>query len=597
MAIVISGGAAKRVNSSQWATMREAYDLMRREIEDLGYINLSAPDERESGLEDDPSRRAERLRHIRILRRRNPLAKNAANLLQHYVLGQGITLRANNKQLVARIIDEFRNDPVNKVTFTGHQASKEALDTVFTDGEFYLVLYPDSEAGTVELGHIDTMNVADVITDRKNRKIAKWYKVKNVERAYNYDEDRPETAPEDEWVYYRDWRNDSDEDAPPASKRMDGLVYHIAINKRGRRGESELAAAVDWIRAHKNFMEDRATINRAAASIAWKKKRKGGAPNDIAAELERLRSGIASGAGYENNPPPTAGSTAIENENSTLEWVKTDVGGQAALADERILRMMSGSAMGGIPNHYFGDEANANLATATAMELPLLKTYEDWQAFWADVWRDIIEFLLNTAHEAGRIGERDDSNRYTDRVTTPQDTIQADDELGTATPVGEAEPMTGNLTMIPRPQPTNGTAPAVSMPVPLGNRGRGSRGARHHQAGGLVRRRRLPAHRAEGPRPVGAGHEGVVRDPSRLQHRVPEVGDRDVPDGPRRQRRRSGHGASLPAGHGGGACRGAGGAGPGQDAGPVGGDGAGAQPGRAGEPQRTAAAGQPARVG
>lgn len=452
MAIVISGGSAKRVTSSPFAVMREAILDVRREIEDLGYINLAAPDERQSGLEDDASHRVDRLRHIRILRRRNPLAKNAANLLQHYVLGQGITLRPNNKKLIARIVDEFRNDPVNKVTFTGHQAQKESIDTVFTDGEMFLVLYPDTENGTLELGHIDTMNVDDIVLDPQNRKIPRWYKVKNVERGWDFENDRQATQPETEWVYYRDWRNDSDEGAPPKSKQRDGLIYHIAINKRGKRGESELAAAVDWIRAHKSFMEDRATINRAAASVAWKKKRKGPA-SDIAAELERLKSGIARGGGYENNPPKAAGSTVVENEASTLEWVKTDTGGQAALADERILRMMTGAAMGGIPNHYQGDEANANLATATAMELPLLKTYEDWQTFWGDVWKDLLEFLLTTAQEAGRIGERDDTRRYTDRVTTPQETIRADDALGdVGGPVAEAQPMTGNLTMVRREQ-------------------------------------------------------------------------------------------------------------------------------------------------
>jgi hypothetical protein len=224
-------------------------------------------------------------------------------------------------------------------------------------------------------------------------------------------------------------------------------VYHVAINKRGKRGASELEAAYDWIRAHKSFMEDRATLNRAAASIAWKKKRKGPA-SDIAAEVQRLTTSItAGGRGYESNPPPATGSTLVENENSTLEWVKTDTGGAAATADERILRMMTGAGMGGIPNHYQGDEANANLATATAMELPLLKTYEDWQALLAEVIKDILEFLLATAEEAGRIGPRDDSRRYAERVTTPQEVMAADDQLA------EAEPIAGNLTMIPRQTP------------------------------------------------------------------------------------------------------------------------------------------------
>src|SRR6188508_2746079 len=117
MALVISEGAVRRVTSSPWAVMREAITSVKREIEDLGWINIGAADEKVLGLEDESSQRVERLRQIRLIRRRNPLAKNAANLLQHYVLGQGVSLKPNNKELVARIVDEFWDNPVNKVTF------------------------------------------------------------------------------------------------------------------------------------------------------------------------------------------------------------------------------------------------------------------------------------------------------------------------------------------------------------------------------------------------------------------------------------------------------------------------------------------------
>ena len=451
MSIVISGGTTRRVTSSAYVQVREAVTELKRELEDLGWVNLGDEGAATAGLEDDPAKRAERLKTIRITRRRNPLAKNAANMLQHYVLGQGVSLRPNNKTLIAKIVDEFWTDSTNRVTFTGHAAMKEFLDTVFTDGEFFLVLYPDREAGTLELGHIDTLNVDDIILDPTNRKVARWYKVKSVERRYNFQTHTYEDVRDrNDFVYYRDWRNDpekatGDSDDPPKALQRDGLVYHVAINKRGKRGESELAAAIDWIRAHKSFMEDRATLNRAAASIAWKKKRKGPA-SDIAAEVARLQSTIvAGGRALETNPPPATGSTVVENEASTLEWVKTDTGGPAALSDERILRMMTGAGMGGIPNHYQGDEASANLATATAMELPLLKTYEDWQTLLASVVRDVIEFLLSVAEEAGRIGPRDDSRRYAERVTTPQEVIAADAQ------VTEAEPIQGTLTMVPRP--------------------------------------------------------------------------------------------------------------------------------------------------
>lgn len=427
--IVISGGAAVPVQGSPYASVREAIVDVRRQLEDALYINLSAAD-RETELEASGDERRVTLRRVRRMRRGYPLAKQAANLLQHYVIGAGVSLRANNKALVARIVDEFWDSPVNQAVFTSHRAMKRFLDRVYTDGEVFLVLFPDRDEGTLELGMLDAGLVDEVITDPENGLVPMWYRARLPGRKYDWASDQWDISPSDTVVYYRDWQNDRSDFAPPTSKQKDGLIYHVAINQQGKRGESELAAALDWVNAHRRFMEDRATLNRAAAQVAWKKKRKGTAA-DVRAEVERIQSTLAAfpgTRGYDGNPTATAG-TVVENDASDLQWVKTDTGGTAAASDEKGLRMMVGSGLGGIPNHYFGDEANANLATATSMELPLLKTYEDWRTLLASVIHDLIDFQLAVAHEAGRIGPRDDSRRYAEKVTTPAQVIAHDEDV------------------------------------------------------------------------------------------------------------------------------------------------------------------------
>lgn len=435
MGIVVSPeGNAVRVQSSPYASMREAITEVTRQLEDAMWVNLSTDRAVYDPLPDDRKRLLQR---IRVFRKRNPLAKQAANLLQHYVLGQGVTYTANNKAKVARIVDEFWEDPVNLAVFTSHQSQKEALDSLFTDGDLFLVLFPNKVDGTVQLGMLDAFYVDDIVSDPDNARVHKWYKVRKPNAEYDFNAGTWISRTASDFVYYRDWRNAEDPGGKGGPRKRDiaeGLVYHVRINQRGGQkfGESELAAAVDWLKAHKDFMEDRASLNRAAAQVAWKKKRKGG-PSDIAAEQQRLQSSLINNLQrYESNPVPNAASTIIENEGTDLQWVKTDTGGQSALADERTMRMMAGSGMGGIPNHYFGDEANANLATATAMELPLLKSYEDWQRLWADVLGDLIDFVLGVANEAGRIGPRDDSRRYAERVTVTQKVLQQDDVTAAA---------------------------------------------------------------------------------------------------------------------------------------------------------------------
>lgn len=434
MGIVIDPtGAAVRVQSAPVANIRESITDVARQIEDLNWVNLSTDRPSYDLVYDDRKRYLQR---IRLYRRRSPLAKQGANLLQHYVLGQGISLKANNKTLVARIVDEFWEDPVNLAAFTSHQSQKEALDGLFTDGDMFLTLFPNKEDGTVQLGILDALFVEDIITDPENARVAKWYKARKPDTSYSFSSNAWEPRTAGDFTYYRDWRNTDapgGKGAPKKSDISEGLIYHVRINRRGKFGESELAAALDWLKAHKDFMEDRASLNRAAAQIAWKKKRKGGA-SDIAQEVQRLQSSLINNVTrYESNPPAVSASTIVENEGSELSWVKTDTGGQSALADERVMRMMAGAGMGGIPNHYFGDEANANLATATSMELPLLKSYEDWQKLWGDVVSDIIQFVLSVAHEAGRIGERDDSRRYSERVSAPKKVLAQSDVADKAT--------------------------------------------------------------------------------------------------------------------------------------------------------------------
>jgi hypothetical protein len=416
MGLTIREGGVGRVRT-ETTRLREATLALSRAIEDVGWVNLST-DQRDESQYTTYNERKDTIRRARLYRGRSPLAKQAASLLVNYVLGQGLSLNAANKKVVAKHLDEFWEHPVNREAFTSHRAMSEFLVGAFTDGAQYLVLFPNQEEGSVEISTIDPLFVEDEIRDPDNWRVPLWYKVRRPKQKYDFKSGAWEAEADDDFVWYRHWRNDQDSGRGKGrpTKVEEGLVYPCKRGK-GKFGESEMAVAIDWLKAHKEFMEDRATLARAAASIAWKKKRKGGAP-DVAAEVERLQSSLQRslhGQGYESNPPHAAASTVVENDLSNLEWVRTDTGGGNALADERILRMMAGAGMGGVPNHYFGDEANANLATATAMELPLLKAYENWQKWLADIVGDLVGFVLEVAHEAGKIGPRDDSMKYSDR--------------------------------------------------------------------------------------------------------------------------------------------------------------------------------------
>ena len=462
MGIVLSEGRAVTTIPSPVVQMREAVSLVQRQIEDLAWVNLSRDDAYRT-LDDEKNERERVITRARLAAKRNPLARQAVNLLQHYVLGQGISIKAENKQVVARLLDEFLEHTENEAVLTCHQSQKEFLERLFVDGDVFIVLFPDRENGMVRLGWLEAMFVEDIIPVKGNRKIPAWYKVRSPSQTFNFRSGQWEGTDAGKFVYYRHWRNDAEPPPGMGKSLQDGLVYQVSIDKAGLFGRSGMATAIDWLVAHREFMEDRATLNRAAASVAWIKKRVGPA-SDIAAEVAKLQSSLVTDPRrYETNPTRAAGSTVVQNQGSALEWAETDTGGAAADYDERKFRMMSGSGMGGVPNHYFGDEAQANLATATAMELPLLKTYEDWQQVLRQTLLDIIGFFLEVCHEAGRLGERDDTARYAEHLTTAQAVMdQPDQDTGQprARTVQTREALTlpytpppkpGGITLMPRP--------------------------------------------------------------------------------------------------------------------------------------------------
>jgi hypothetical protein len=84
----------------------------------------------------------------------------------------------------------------------------------------------------------------------------------------------------------------------------------------------------------------------------------------------------------------------LQNDAVNIEQMPRGSGGGDAKNDGDQLKLMH-CAGTGIMLHYFGDPSTGNLATATTMELPMLKQFEAYQAQWSDAWRDIFAWVLD----------------------------------------------------------------------------------------------------------------------------------------------------------------------------------------------------------
>lgn len=246
------------------------------------------------------------------------------------------------------------------------------------------------------------LEITEIITDPEDDSVPLYYKRTFQRRKRTrLGDDGLSVQYETVTKYYADYRaTDEQLDRVDTSgvDVADAKVMFLKINTIGQRGYPLLTPALAWIAAYKEFMEDRATLTKALAAFAWKVKVKGGSPA-VDALVATLRSGYVTGD-RETKPTPAAGSTWLENEAATREQLRVDTGAGNASVDGDMLKLQT-CAGTGVFLHYFGDPRTGNLATATAMELPMLKQFADYQDYWLGVWTELFNFVVDQAIKFG----------------------------------------------------------------------------------------------------------------------------------------------------------------------------------------------------
>lgn len=383
-------GISKRIGE-----LREVANDLEMQLfqsEERGWLRLAGSIE---DLEFSWEGRQELNKQAYYFWRKNPLAGRAVDTVTNYTFGRGVDIRSKNEK-VNGILQEFLNDRDNKAVLTNHEAQRTLSDELQVFGNVYFALF--AKDGKVKVSTILDSEVADVILDVNNRNRPLMYKRSLIGKRYDYAQHAYKTSAQS-YIYYPDWRALDDQDV---TEHLDeeatggAMIRHLRVNRLSHEkfGISELYRAMDWLSAYNKFLEDWASITAAFARFAWKKKVKGG-PATVAAQAAAAKSGLATTLGRENNPPSAAGATIFENMASELTPIRTQ-GATTSAQDGRYLKLMV-SAATGIFEHYFGDPSTGNLATASAMELPMLKMFESRQELWTDCFKDIVEVVLNEA--------------------------------------------------------------------------------------------------------------------------------------------------------------------------------------------------------
>ena len=380
--------------NSVW--LRERIAQLELALEDQGWIRTVIGAEREFSREG----LSKIIEICRIAYLKNPLINRAVSVQAFYVFGQGMTIGCSKDPDANDIVQEFLDDPQNRVELTSHQARTMKEVDLECSGNIFFVFFSNPSTGKTIVRTIPVQEIQGIITNPEDSKDPWFYKRIWTESGYR--EDGQPFTKSREVLYpalgYREKAPDSFARLPVA---RDYPVYHVKVGGFSdmRFGVPEVYSAVDWARAYKEFLEDWSSIVRAYARFAWALKTPGGARGVAAAKTKLATTiGGADLTNVETNPPPVSASAFLHDENTSLTPIRT-AGATTSADDARRLLLMVCAATGK-PETFFGDVSVGTLATARSLDRPTELQMIDRQTLWRDVFKDILGFVLSQADKA-----------------------------------------------------------------------------------------------------------------------------------------------------------------------------------------------------
>lgn len=404
----------------EYNNLEERLAELELALEDVGYTRLSFEGAQE--FSRDGLRRIANLSRLFYLK--NPLIKRGVDVQSFYVFGQGMSINAESPE-VDEVVQAFLVDSKNQAELTSHQARMGKECELQVESNIFFVFFTDAK-GRVRIRTIPFDEVSEITANPEDRKDPWFYRRDFTQTSLNTDTGLIDA--EVMTAYYPDWRY-SARDKPATiggiEVMWDTPVYFIKTGGLPSMsfGVPEVYAALDWARAYKEFLANWSTIVQAYARFAWNLNTKGGSAS-VAAAKTKLQSTMTTSSSGETNPPPVTGSTFITAGGADLQPIRT-AGATTSAEDGRRLLLMVAASMG-LPESFFGDVSVGTLATAKSLDRPTELKMVSRQTLWADIYRDILDYVVLQAVKAGTLK----GNVMEEEDGTPVVVLDIDPETG-----------------------------------------------------------------------------------------------------------------------------------------------------------------------
>lgn len=312
----------------------------------------------------------------------NVLANRLIELPLAYCLAEGVKLTAADEN-VQEWIDAFWDDPINCLDLKLVKKVRELA--LF--GEQCYPTFVNEMNGHVRLGYLDPGLIETIITDPDNGEqkigVVTVRDTKGRQRRYRIIVNGPEEALFTERT--RRIRN----------TLQDGECFYFAVNdlSNGRRGRSDLLAAIDWLDAYDQFLFGEIERSSFMRAFIWDVTMKGATQAEVDARAKKIS-------------PPRANSVRVHNDAEEWNVESPDLKAQDASENAKLFRnhLLGGAT---IPEHWFGGASDVNRATGESMGEPTFKIFSMRQRFIGHILEEMGRYQIRQRELAHGAGEPD----------------------------------------------------------------------------------------------------------------------------------------------------------------------------------------------
>lgn len=299
----------------------------------------------------------------------NQVANRLIELPLAYLLAEGVTLICADPEH-QQWINAWWHDPINRMPIRLPTFARELA--LF--GEQCLPVYVNEVNGHVRLGYLDPSQIAEVINDPGNAAMEIGIRTKR-DAAGQVLQFRVVVRGEDDELFAAAART-------ARAAFTSGDAFYFAVNKyaAGRRGRSDLMAAMDMLDAYDEFIFEQMERAGELDAFIWDVKLTGADETTVKNRAKDITK-------------PSRGSVRVHNEQE--EW-KAEAPDLKAADRSESARLFRNHLLGGasVPEHFYGGGGDVNRSTGDSMSDPFFKIATMRQNFLRHMLQEMALYVL-----------------------------------------------------------------------------------------------------------------------------------------------------------------------------------------------------------